>query len=617
MPPPRLPWPWLIPLLVLAAWWPIRTFWQSDDWIAVHYASEPLRALSDFWGNQYGLGGVVWFYRPLITLSFAVDALIGGGDPFVAHLTNAVALGLGAMLVGMLVCRFLGAGAGWWAALVWGTSPVHAGSVLWAVGRVDSHTVPWILLSALLLVRYCDGQRKTRLPALLAFIAALCSKELAFAVPGIAAVLCFALAGPGRRMRQALVGSWPFFAVLAVYFVGRYLLFDRLIGGYSGGVLEPGGLARGLGTWTQRELNPLSLLTTGGLEPWSLDSGWLRWWWIGFLPAAAGAAWLARARPAALLGIAVLYIGCAVPAVQFWSSTENPQNLRYFTLPFAALAGLLAAGRAWTAIPALLVAILPHLEVRRDYLAACDESRHIHDLLLEQDRELDEGPIFVHGLPLQNRKRNVITFHLGVDRMTQPPFGEDRHRWFALRPLSPRADASVLPYGETKGLPHGRTVSLMDETGAFVLPVDRRPRVDVRIEGPSHLTSEVLTDISKNRIEPAFVIGGARTSHYRLTIFTAGGYVTCILPNEIPEGEAGGRVRLLSWLMAETTPRAAIAQDLYVPTALDLETRFPVLIETGEVVTQQHGVEFAATGVGHDFVWLQFDRSYTAFMRPQ
>ena len=276
----------MIALLVAAVWWPQSTYWQSDDWIAVQYAADPLRALSDFWGNQYGLGGVVWFYRPLVTLSFALDTAIGGGDPLVSHLVNAIAQGLGAMCLGLVVGRFLGPGAGWWSALIWGTSPVHAGSVLWAVGRVDSHCVPWMLLSAVLLIRWHDGKQKTRLGALLAFAAALSTKELAFVTPGIAAVLCFALAEPGRRLRAAATGSWPFFAVLTGCLVWRYVLFGRLLGGYSGGLSDPAAMLLGLGTWTQRELNPLSMLTADGLAPWNIEISWLRWWWVGFAPAA-------------------------------------------------------------------------------------------------------------------------------------------------------------------------------------------------------------------------------------------------------------------------------------------------------------------------------------------
>ena len=612
---PRLAHPWLIAVLVAAAWWPISTFWQSDDWIALHYAADPGRALSDLWGNQYGLGGAVWFYRPLVTLSFAIDAAIGGGAPFVAHLSNALALGVAAMLLGMLVTRFLGRAAGFWAAIVWGTSPVHAGSVVWAVGRVDSHCVPWMLLSALLLVRYWDGHRKTRALALLAFGAALCTKELAFAMPGIAAVLCAAMGQPGRRLRAAVTGSWPFFVVLAGCLLWRFVLLGHFIGGYTDSSIDPASQLTGWGIWTQRELNPLSMLTADGLAPLDVDTSWLAWWWIGFAPAAAGAIWLLRARPRCLLVLGLLYAGCSIPSVQFWSYTDNPQNLRYFTLPFAALAAVLAAGRAWTAIPALAIAALPHLEVRRDYLDAAAEARRVHRLLVEHHAELEPGPVFVWGLPRQTRK-HVLTFHLGVDRLLLPPFAEGERRVFALRPLSPRADAPRLPYGETKGLAHGHTLALMDDTGAFVLEPDRRPRIDAVVEGPDHLTSQVLTDISQDRTAPAFVLGGERAEHYRITLFTAGGYVTCVLPNEAAAGESGGRVAVRRWLEAETTSREYVVKDLRIPTALDLDLRFPVLIEAGALVRRGERTEFAATAVGRDFVWLRFDRDYAAFMAP-
>ena len=84
-----LPFAWLIPLLVVALWWPIGTYWQSDDWLAIHHAFDAGRALSDFTGNQYGLEGLVWFYRPMITLSFWADSLTAATSPFFFHFSNA------------------------------------------------------------------------------------------------------------------------------------------------------------------------------------------------------------------------------------------------------------------------------------------------------------------------------------------------------------------------------------------------------------------------------------------------------------------------------------------------------------------------------------------------
>jgi hypothetical protein len=609
--PRRLPLPWLIAVLITAVWWPIDTYWLSDDWLAVHYASDFGRALRDFAGNQYGLPGVVWFYRPLITLSFALDYAVAGTDPFFAHLSNAVALGVSAMLLGLIAHRFFGAAAAWWTALVWGTAPLHAGSVLWAVGRVDSHTVVWILASASCLVRWCDGARRARAAALLCAGLALASKELAVVLPGIAAVLCWALAPPGRRWSRAWSGSWPFFALLVPYGALRLLLFGRLVGGYSGEALAPHALAAGFGTWTARALDPLAYLSAEGLAPFDLPADLLRFWWIGLVPAAAGALALALRRPAALLALAALYVGCAIPMAQFWPHVDGIANLRYLTLPFAALAAVVAGGRAWTAVPALALCVLPHLEVRRDWLESFARTKRIHDFAEEACRHLPRGPVFVAGLARQNEKRDVVEFHVGVDRMLEPPFGAG-HRVYALRPLSNLPGAHRIPHGDTVGLPVGYTLALMGSTGILQLEQQALPAFDAAIEGEHRLTPVTLYAIRDG--DGAFVLGTPRASHYRITLFTAGGYLSCTLPNEAPPQVDGGRVALGKWLAAETGHGTFAATDLCVPAALDLEPRFPVLIEGGRQEETAAGPVFEATHAARAFVWIEVDRAYAALL---
>ena len=128
---PLLGFAWVVPVLVLVAWWPSPSYWFSDDFIALHYASDFGRALADFSGNQYGLEGVVWFYRPLITASFAVEAALGASS-FVTHLVNAVAHATSALLIVLIARRFLSLPSSALAGLVWGCMPGHAGAVFWA-----------------------------------------------------------------------------------------------------------------------------------------------------------------------------------------------------------------------------------------------------------------------------------------------------------------------------------------------------------------------------------------------------------------------------------------------------------------------------------------------------
>ena len=72
-------------------------------------------------------------WRPLRTLSFALDRFLAGGDPFGPHLTNLVLHGLGAMLVARLLT-------------MWRAPPIAAflGAIAYACHPVQTECVAWI-----------------------------------------------------------------------------------------------------------------------------------------------------------------------------------------------------------------------------------------------------------------------------------------------------------------------------------------------------------------------------------------------------------------------------------------------------------------------------------------
>lgn len=601
-------WPWLVLIVVTALWWPRETYWLSDDWIAVHWAADFSRALGDFVHNQYGLPGVTWFYRPLITLSFALETLVAGGHPFLSHLSNAVAHGLGALLVGLLAQRYAGGAAGWGAALVWGVSPVHAGSVLWAVGRVDSFTAPLILLSVWLLVRWLDGRARSRAPAALAFAAALGCKELAMVLPGVAVVVCFAHAAPGRRLRATVAATWPFFVILGLYLGWRALVLGRVLGGYEGGLAPPGRLGVGLLTWFGRVADPLLLAGDRVLGSAELGSWIGSFGWIGFAPLALGIARsVASRRPGLVAATLVLFVGGAAPCVQFWADVEVAMNARYFTLPAAAIATLVAAGGPWAAGLGLAVAALPHLDLRQEWLEAFREARRVHRNLLEAAGPLPSGPVLVAGLPRETASGRVVLFHLGVDRLLMEPFGPGR-RVLALRPLDADPRAIRIPYGTERGVPGGLPVVTLDPDRPGPLPA-RSGRFDVAIDGEAHLSSEVLWAIRRGEMDPAFVMRGFEATHWRVTIFTPSGYLSCVLPDE------GGRVRLRSWLEQgryRADDDAFVVLGLRVPATLDLERRYPVLVEAVAPV----GSGFETLASARNLVHVRLDPDYGEFMAP-
>ena len=103
MTPDPLPrWFWLLPLLAMLAWWPLDPYWQSDDFLALHYANDLGRVAHDFAGPQYGATDIWWFYRPLITASFWLDQQLGGGALPVSLYSNVLAHGASALLAALL-----------------------------------------------------------------------------------------------------------------------------------------------------------------------------------------------------------------------------------------------------------------------------------------------------------------------------------------------------------------------------------------------------------------------------------------------------------------------------------------------------------------------------------
>src|SRR5262245_30828166 len=75
-------------------------------------------------------------YRPLVTLSYALDHAIAGLDPRVFHLAN-IALHIGASLAAYFLLRAWIPSAAAWSAMLFAVHPVHAEAVSWIVGRAE------------------------------------------------------------------------------------------------------------------------------------------------------------------------------------------------------------------------------------------------------------------------------------------------------------------------------------------------------------------------------------------------------------------------------------------------------------------------------------------------
>jgi hypothetical protein len=603
---PGLRWAAWIWLLVVIAWWPFASYWQSDDFIVVHHASDFGRALSDFVGCQAGLEGPVWFYRPLITLSFAIEFVLVGVDPFLSHVDNTVVHGCNAVLVAMLAMRWVVQRTAILAGLAWGLAPHHASCVSWAVGRVDVFATFFSLVALLFVVRRCEGSgsRASTAAAVAAFALALCCKESAVVFPAWIAVGGFSLAGGlfRDRVRQALRIVLPFVVVVVVYVIWRRYALGVWIGGY-GNSLPPGAPSlEGLLRWTWWWLAPLD-------RAWIADPVGLLV--LAALPLLAWAAVVVRRRRIGASAVCLLlFIVAFVPTYMFWGNTENPKNLRHMYLGSIALVLMLAVGGPWPLLLYLCTVLVPLVDVRGHFHVRSDRNRRAHTRVLAAARTADPAdPLFAAGLDRQNEPGTAVAFHRGTDRMVLPPFLAKGRRLFALRPSSQSPDAYRLPYGNGLSLPLGRTVQADDQPRKLAPP--GLPPLVARLEGETVFDAKTLVAMYHGKAHSRIVLQ-THSPAYRLTVFTADGYFTTFA-NSRAEKDTD-IIDLRDWMeRARCSPGKfdLLSIALQVPIALDLNTRLPLLIESG----RREGGRFVASAATREPIWLTFDKSYNELSR--
>lgn len=178
------------------------------------------------------------FYRPLFTLSFALDYAVWRVNPLGYTLTNVLLHAATAVLVALITLKL---GGRWMSGLLVGllfaVYPTHPFSMNYVGDRPDVLASALYLLSLYAYVKFRNGHRRGYLLlALGAFAAALLSKEIALSLPVV--VLIYDLY---RRVswREIALSAVSFGTVLAGYFVLRYLNLGTFTGGYKGLPTEP------------------------------------------------------------------------------------------------------------------------------------------------------------------------------------------------------------------------------------------------------------------------------------------------------------------------------------------------------------------------------------------
>jgi tetratricopeptide (TPR) repeat protein len=154
-------------------------------------------------------------YHPLTNFSQTLDYVLGGGEPWLFHLTNLLFHLLNSLLVFLLIRQL---GKAEWAALlvaaIFALHPMHVESVAWAAERKDVLYTFFFLLSLRSYLKYLDQQlaKKYLGLALLWGLLSLLSKPAAVPLPLIL-LLLDAYRGRSWKSRRLWLEKIPFFAL--------------------------------------------------------------------------------------------------------------------------------------------------------------------------------------------------------------------------------------------------------------------------------------------------------------------------------------------------------------------------------------------------------------------
>ncbi len=441
-----------------------RPSFKADDFPTIAYASSWRNVAADIYGPQYGLDFFA-FWRPLITTSLAVDQRLFGLEPLGFLVMNGCAFALSAFLLWTLLRLLVPErpSFAWTSATLWLLHPSPVVSLSWVVGRVDTHSVLFILLAAVLHLRHRRGAAAW--PVVVAVVAALATKESAIGLPfflvGIDLLDRHATLARGIVVfGRAVPGLVHVLVTLPLYFLVRYVLLGDVLGGYGflraqgldafavfdglrqtlGLSIVPG-LPRGM-----RDLVVIGLLVFVGL----------------FALFGPGAKRGLRARRA--VGVVVLSAGVFAPLAQLLPSMRDPSQQRYAY--FASLWAL----TAWTGFVTficgrgrglrrvgIVVALLPLVLLLPERF---HEMRRMsrHDAFVRSVQtavdgvaaSLPAGPSSVVIAGAAERANHPQRLLWGLGSMHAQPFREDNVAVVSLRKLVPFAsevDAALAAAG--------------------------------------------------------------------------------------------------------------------------------------------------------------------------
>lgn len=177
----------------------------------------------------YSKGARNNFYRPLYTLSNAINYKMGNGTPFIFHVTNTLLHGMCAALVFILISLISNKKeVAFSTAILFALHPIQTQAVTYIAGRADPMYLVFALTSMILLIRHLNKKSNVSyIFSVLLFIPALLSKESAMIMPLLMLLYFYTIPQyTPEEKKKKIILLIPYFAILGLYILLRTTVLD-------------------------------------------------------------------------------------------------------------------------------------------------------------------------------------------------------------------------------------------------------------------------------------------------------------------------------------------------------------------------------------------------------
>lgn len=225
-------------------------FWDDDDWIVNNIFVHKLSWSNvKFWFSHNTLAGVGLksnYYRPFLFFTFALNYVIAGVKPLVYHLTsNAIHIFNALLVFGLIQMAFRRKLLAFLVSFFFLIHPLQTEAVTYISGRGDMLVAMFMLLALLLFYR-AESSGKSWLSwekvlAILFLALGLLSRETGIIFPFLSLIFYMTVMWPlrpdlpvykgrtfVRSIKQGLLKTWPYFAVVIGYGILRLTALNFL-----------------------------------------------------------------------------------------------------------------------------------------------------------------------------------------------------------------------------------------------------------------------------------------------------------------------------------------------------------------------------------------------------